>query len=395
MPIKDRKKRDRLIQAGTIRLGHKETTKRADGSTYSFPVQDDHFQLHDAPDILASYGPEQGGKVREIDVVLQFTEPSRNFDANYELWAGGVLVCKGDGEYIERADPFTTKKKFDRKGNSKGIGVYNAPGDTLVHNGVAMVNFSWNGFDFSKGDHVTCSGETKDLYSHCANCRMKSILKVAMSRPELVRYAYYKLSTGSGRNYDLINDTLTGLYEAFGHVNGIHYWLRYVERPTTYKDDSGKRHSTKKWFLELEPYPEDLRRLYAEQRARLLNIAQIQPPAAEVVDVDAEYVAEEPAPPPHAEDGAPAESGPEYTDELVKAGEDVQDSPAEQDPSNPQIPTNFVAFVAYVKAHTPYTSQGNITKAIKACGVEGNLHAKGECKFNVADVFSVLAAYSG
>lgn len=324
MPIKDRQKRDRLILAGTIRLGHKETRQRPGGGEYSVPVQDDHFQLHDAPDILASYGPEQNGKVREIDVVMQFAEPARNFDANYELWAGGVLVCTGDGEYVKRAEPFTIKEKLNKDGSPKGIGVYNAPGDTLVHNGVAMADIAWNGEEFQYGDHVPCSGETQDLYPHCANCKMKSVLKVAMLRPELVRYAYYKLSTGSGRNYDLINDTLTGLYEAFGHVNGIRYWLRYVERSTTYKDDSGKRRSTKKHFLELEPYPDDLRRLYAQQRARLFNIAQIQPPQDdEMLDVDGEIIHDEP----------PAESGPEWDEETVRAGEGESEpkmTPAQQ-----------------------------------------------------------------
>lgn len=394
MPIKDRRKRDRLIQAGTIRLGHKETRKRADGSEYSFPVQDDHFQLHDAPQILESYGAEQDGKVREIEVTLQFAEPIRNFDANYEVWAGGVLVCQGDGEYVDHASPFIVKDKFDKAGKKKGVSVRNAPGDTLVNRGTARIAFEWNGEQFEPGDHVACSGETKDLYPHCANCKMKSMLKVMMVRPELVRMAYYKLSTGSGRNYDVINDTLTALREAFGHVNSIRYWLRYVKQPTTYQDDTGTRRSTEKWFLQLEPWPEDLARLYAKQRAKLFNIAQIQPPIQdEPVDIDAEYMAEETAPPPHAEDGAPVETGPEWDNNLFEASEEAQEPPTKQDPSNPQIPTNFVDFVNYVKEHTPYKSQGNITKAIKACDVEGDLHSEGECNFNAADVFSVLAAY--
>ena len=57
MALKDRKRKKRLIRGGIIRLGHKEKK-----NGYEYPVQDDHFQLHDAPAILASYGPEQDGK---------------------------------------------------------------------------------------------------------------------------------------------------------------------------------------------------------------------------------------------------------------------------------------------------------------------------------------------
>ena len=159
MALKDRKRKKRLIRGGIIRLGHKEKNKNG----FEYPVQDDHFQLHDAPAILESYGEEQGGKVRQIDVTLPFAEPERNFDANYNVWAGGVLVCKGDGEYIQHASPFTVKDKHNKQGEKTGVSVRNAPGETLVDNGVAQCAFDWNGEHFEPGALVPCSGEAQDL----------------------------------------------------------------------------------------------------------------------------------------------------------------------------------------------------------------------------------------
>lgn len=326
MSLKDRKRQKRLIRGGIIRLGHKEKSK--DG--YEYPVQDDHFVLHDAPAILESYGKEQGGKVREIDVTLPFPDVERNFDANYNIWAGGVLVCKGDGEYIEHASPFAVKDKFDKKGEKSGISVRNAPGETLVDSGVAQTAFSWNGEEFAPGSLVPCSGETKDLYPHCAACKMTAILKLMMIRPELVRMAYYQLATGSGRNYNIIMGTLEELHANFGQVNGIRYWLRLVEQGTSYKDESGTRRKGTKWFLQLEPYPEDVQRMYDKQRARLFGIAQIAPPTDAVIDVDAEYVTDDMAPPPFAEDGGPAESN---EDGAVVEGEIVEEQPEQSDVS--------------------------------------------------------------
>jgi len=122
-----------------IRLGHKEkkTKKRKDGSTYTveYPVQDDHFVLTDAQEIAGHYARQGIEEVRELDVLLPFPDIERNFDAWYQVWAGGVLVCQGDGEYVQYATPFTCNV------DNRGTHVYNAPGDTLVSNGVAQIAF--------------------------------------------------------------------------------------------------------------------------------------------------------------------------------------------------------------------------------------------------------------
>ena len=309
MPLKDRDRSipRRLVRLGVIRLGHKEKKQktRQDGTTYEveYPVQDDHFMLADAPDLAAFY---EDMPVRELDVILPFPDQARNFDAFYEVWAGGVLICKGDGEQVQYAAPMRVESKNDK------VRVYNAPGDTLVSNGTAQIAFTWNGTQFQPGDLVPCPGAVRNLYPHCAVCRVSAILKVLMADPQLFRLGYYQVATGSKRNYDTILGTLD-LVSACGTrpVNGIQFKLRLVEEPTQYMEN-GQRKATKKWFLQLEPDPTITRALYQRQALAMLAqpaVAMLpEPEPDEDQAIAGEWdTADEPAPPPFAERKAPAE----------------------------------------------------------------------------------------
>jgi len=305
MPLKDRDRTRprRLVRLGIIRLGHKvsKTKTRQDGTTYEveYPVQDDHFVLTDASEIAEFYGEAP----TELDVLLPFPDIDRNFDAFYTVWAGGVLVCKGDGEFVQYAAPFRTEEKNGR------TRVYNADGNTLVSDGQAQVAFDWNGQHLDPGDMVPCSGASQELYPHCKACRVSAILKVMMANPELFRLGYYQVATGSTRNYDTLLGTLE-LVSGNGQrpVSGIPFKLRLVEEAITYQEN-GKRKATEKWFLQLEPDPAMTRKLYQRQADALLG--EVEPPLAipETVDtVTGEILDAEPeAPPPFAEAGGPAE----------------------------------------------------------------------------------------
>jgi len=310
MPIKDRKRR-RLVRLGVIRLGYLKEGKRKNGTTYTYPAQADHFLLHDAPEIQEFYAAQGIEKVRELDVLLPFPDIDRNFDANYQVWAGGVLVCEGDGEYVSYATPFTTSISGDR------TSVKNAPGDTHVSNGVAQVAFSWNGTQFEPGELVPCPGAAQDLYPHCAACKLSCLLKVMMADDNLFRMGYYQISTSSGRNHDTILGTLEAL--PADRVNGISFKLRMVEGSTSYKDKDGKRKKGTRWFLQLEPDPTITRKLYRRATERMLEAPALQ--IADRIDhgpewstEDAapgydgngvlEYEADPPAPPPFAEPDA-------------------------------------------------------------------------------------------
>ena len=273
------------------------------------PVQTDFFVLKDAPDVEAHYAALDVEKVRELDVLLPFPDIERNFDAFYQVWAGGVLVCQGDGELVQYATPMRTTVDDKKRAH-----VYNAPGDTLVANGEAQVAFDWNGCKFAPGDPVPCPGESHDLYPHCGACKLSALLKVMMADPELFRMGYYQISTGSKRNYDTIMGTLE-LFPA-DRVNAVPFKLRLVEEQVTFMDNGQRKRGTK-WFLQLEPDPGITRRLYGQQVQQMLGEVQRQPAPALSAgpvwdDVDDEL------PPPYVVDGIDAETGYEGEDALVE-----------------------------------------------------------------------------
>jgi hypothetical protein len=316
--LKDRN-RKRLIRLGVIRLGYKETRQRADGSTYEFPVSDDHFLLHDAPDIEAFYAKQGIHEVRELMVRLPFPEARRIMPTSYGVWAGGILVCKGDGEYVSHATPFTCSVS-QKTGRTS---VRNAPGDTVVNDAIAQVPFDWGDSHFDPGDHVPCPGGAKDLYPHCAACKINSILKVLMAEPELLRLGYYQISTGSGRNYDTIRTTLELIPPHL--LNKLVYYLRRVEGETMFVDETGQRKKRTNYFLELEPDPDMLKELLDMETARALSgsIHRLSLPETvpDPFDVDAAddgeyYDEDEPAPPPYAETQQPDE--PTVVDGVVE-----------------------------------------------------------------------------
>jgi hypothetical protein len=318
MPLKDRDRSRprRLTRLGIVRLGHKvtKTKKRRDGSEYevSYPVQDDHFVFTDAPDLGEHYGDD----CRELDVILPFPDINRNFDAYYQVWAGGTLVCKGDGDCVQYAAPFNVEVKDNGR-----TAVYRGNGETQVSDGVARIAFDWNGEHFEPGEIVTCPGAAQDLYPHCAACKLGGVLKVMMADPQLFRFGYYQIATGSGRNYDSILGTLE-LISANGQrpVNGFPFKLRLVEESTTYTE-KGERHATEKWFLKLEPDPALTRRLYEAQAQAIFGATLTGGNNEKPAELAAgEYVDDSPEiPPPYAEDGGPAEE----PDPIEQAAEEL------------------------------------------------------------------------
>lgn len=308
MPIKDRTRR-RLVRLGTIRLGIQVPNANNKGT---HPVQTDYFVLKDAPELVEVYGE----KPRELDVLLPFPDIDRNFVAFYQVWAGGVLVCQGDGEYVQYATPHRVEVKKNRKGVER-THVYNAKGDTLVSNGVAASAFDWNGTHYDAGDHVPCPGAAQDLYPHCRACKLGCLLKVMMADPALFRMGYYQISTGSARNHD----TILGMLEAFpaDRVNSVPFKLRLVQEQITY-NENGERKKTNKWFLQLEPDPTITRKLYSRMASRLLDEA---PKAAALPSPGPDWDSlsvDVPEPPPFVVEGKDASSDEYYADDLEGNG---------------------------------------------------------------------------
>jgi hypothetical protein len=291
MKIKDRK-RTRFNKLGAIRLGikvfwckdgHKAHPTRWNGKTQQAcevcgkvrknltdkttqPYQPGHFVLWDAPEVLAWYEGQgiDEKDVRELDILFPFADRDKNFIAAYQVWAGGDIVCEGDGEYVSQAIPTKVSQ------NANGYwSVKKADGETLVNRGIACRAFDWNGAHFEEGDHVPCGGSGDKLYPHCELCKLNSMLKVMMSSPDLFRVGYYRITTGSGRNYDHLDTMFSQFLPE--NVQGIYFKLRLVEEETRYTDKDGKDRRVNKWFLHLEPDPDYVRDLFKQRAARQIG----------------------------------------------------------------------------------------------------------------------------
>jgi len=355
MAVKDRKRR-RLARLGVIRLGLLVDNASGKGQ---HPVQTDYFVLHDAPDIQAFYAARGVEKVRELDVLLPFPDIERNFTAFYQLWAGGVLVCQGDGEFVQYATPHTVK--VDDKGRTR---VYNAPGETLVANGEAQIAFEWNGHAFKPGQEVECPGEAHDLYPHCAACKLSCLLKVMMADPDLFRMGYHQISTGSKRNHDTIMGTLE-LFPA-DRVNAIPFKLRLVEEQVTYTEN-GQRKKGTKWFLQLEPDPTITRKLYEQQVQTMLGEMTHPPQPALSAGPDWDEIDPQ-LPPPFAVEGLDAAVG--YGDDEPLEPDEVVE--AEPPPEAPPFPENMGlsvrdnSFFMAVVDKQDYESIGRVKTALRS-----------------------------
>lgn len=230
------------------------------------PFQPGHFVLWDAPDVLEFYATQgiDEKDIQELDIMFPFADRDQNFIANYQVWAGGDIVCEGDGEFVNQAIPMKVNQDDRKRWHVK-----KGDGETLVNNGIACRAFKWNGTDFAEGDHVPCGGSGEMLYPHCNLCKLNSMLKVMMSDPALFRMGYYRISTGSGRNYDHLDTMFSQFLPE--NVQGIYFKLRLVEEETRYTDKDGKDRRVKKWFLHLEPDPAYIRDLFKQRAGRQLG----------------------------------------------------------------------------------------------------------------------------
>jgi hypothetical protein len=296
MKIKDRK-RTRFNKIGVIRLGikvfwckdgHKSHPTRWNGKSRQAcevcgnvrnnltdkttqPYQPGHFVLWDAPEVLEFYQSQgiEETEVRELDIMFPFADRDKNFIAAYQVWAGGDIVCEGDGEYVTQAIPTKTNQN-----NNGRWSVKKDAGETLVNRGIACRAFDWNGSHFDEGDHVPCGGSGDKLYPHCNLCKLNSMLKVMMSDPSLFRMGYYRIATGSGRNYDHLDTMFSQFLPE--NVQGIYFKLRLVEEETRYTDKDGKDRRVKKWFLHLEPDPAYMRDLFKQRAGRQIGQGAVE-----------------------------------------------------------------------------------------------------------------------
>lgn len=369
MKIKDRK-RTRLNRNGVIRLGckvfwckdgHRAHPTRWNGESKQAcevcgkirnnladkttqPYQPGYFVLKDAPDVAAFFAAKgiAETEIRELDVLFPFADRDKNFIASYQVWAGGDIVCEGDGEYVSQARPLVATQ-----GNDKRWRIKKGAGETLVNNGLACRSFDWNGTHFDEGDHVLCSGSSEDrLYPHCNLCKLNSMLKVMMADPSLIRVGYYRIATGSGRNYDHL-DTMFDLLPP--SVQGIVCKLKLVEEQTRYTDETGE-HKTTKWFLHLEPDPSYIRDWFAMRAAQQIG----QGIVTETPQIEAVIVSEDD---PDWE---------EYDNGVADYNEEPEDADEPFDLDNPDL-QDWDDFRAKSVKHLGFKDDDSVRAAYASC----------------------------
>ena len=146
---------NRFSQGGTIRLGEMVKSART-GNMHPFAT--DHFIFKDAPDLGAYFGDN----CKELPVVFPFADFDRNISAFYRVWAGGVNVCRGDGERVLSALPFETEEKRDGRASVK-----RAKGYVWVQHGQVMTPLKWGDQEFQPGAVIPCPGSSdQGRYPH-------------------------------------------------------------------------------------------------------------------------------------------------------------------------------------------------------------------------------------
>lgn len=103
----------RLAERGKVKIGEKGEVKTSQqGKQFAQPKKLDHFVVttmqRDAagrmlPDLelMRKLSP-QGGKLKELPVMLLYNDPDVNFQTRYSCYIGNRLWCCGDGEGAQR-----------------------------------------------------------------------------------------------------------------------------------------------------------------------------------------------------------------------------------------------------------------------------------------------------
>lgn len=296
----------RLTRLGVIRLGVKRTSRN--GKEY--PAEVDHFVLKDAPELVAAYGNEP----KELLIYLPFESLDENLVAWHELWYRSGLVCRGNGETIQKLV-------------KSGQGVVVANGE--VKEAYADHDLNGEAYKFTPGDRVGCPGLDHNLWARCARCRPSALFIVMVRDPErptqLVndRLGYYQVRTSSFHNIQALTGQLLHALEtarAMGHgsLRGIPMILRRQERTITYLDETGEQKTSTHYLLNLEFDVQWVKAANAALHARALGAGAVDapalpelvtPPAAahELVE-EGEYIVEEG----------------EYTDEDAELAEQIE-----------------------------------------------------------------------
>jgi hypothetical protein len=159
--IKGLSDRIKIARLGKIHLGEKKSSSKS-GNLY--PSATDYFVVHEdantPPEIVAKFHQIYGERPKELNIMFPLDEPEKFFPQWLKRYAGGTLVCKGDGEKAIETDPKTSERKerqclyrdcpYYQKKQCKAVGnlqfnIVEIPGgvfqiDTSSYNSILCVN---------------------------------------------------------------------------------------------------------------------------------------------------------------------------------------------------------------------------------------------------------------
>lgn len=345
MPMKDIESQAMfLARLGKIKLG---VFVPGENGGYGHPEATPFFMFRDAPKLAAYYGDVE---INELSIHFPFVDFDRNIEGYHRLWAGsgrkgGVNICKGDGERVLSALPFTVKKK-----ESGGVGVYRAPGDRRVDDGIALCDFTWDGHEFKRGMTVPCPGIKHHLYPQCQNCAPSTILRIMIREPEAVReYGYYQIATRSVGNYKhflAVWKQITDDGRLAVPMNAVPFILRIMPQSTVYQDKKSRMwQAGEAFFLRLLVDLDTLNKMESARANRLDRLlvgstqanepifdARPEPEAIEETDLEEDDL-----------ENAPPVEG-EYAEE--KSAQEVESAPETPNSDNGERPYDAETVIA-------------------------------------------------
>jgi len=173
--IKGLTDRIKIARLGKIHLGEKKTSEKS-GNLY--PSATDYFVVHEdantPKEIAEKFHEIYGNRPKELNIMFPLDDPEKFFPQWLKRYAGGTLVCKGDGEKAVETDPKTGEKKeiaclykncpYYQKKQCKEVGnlqfyIAEIPGgvfqvDTSSYNSILEVNTAIKLIKFQNNGHI-------------------------------------------------------------------------------------------------------------------------------------------------------------------------------------------------------------------------------------------------
>jgi len=227
MPIKRLATEASFPRIGTLRKGAPKGEKSPGKDLTYFRFDTDDAQA--AADFLDAYGAQP----QSINCYLPYSTPDENFPAWQEEYRAGGLVHRCDGETMS-------------------------------------LHMTANGA-YSTEPHP-CPYATGEKERTRKEPGCKPIGRLSIIIPELRRFAYVTVLTGSINDIMELSANLNAVYAIRGNLQGVPFVLSRRPKMISTPTDDGGRRRFEKWLLFIEPDPQWVRLQLAGMRQRALQL---------------------------------------------------------------------------------------------------------------------------